>query len=381
MRRTLILLLLSVLIPSLLGACAPAAPSPTPTSAPTARPSPTAVPPSPIPPPPIPVTDALGRSLTFPTPPQRIAVAGKGTIMIVDALYLFPEGPQRLAAVGTTAQGGDFLPIVDPDAAAKQTLGAEAGPEQIAAARPDLVILKSYLAEKLGAPVEALNIPVFYVSLETPEQYLTEIRAIGQLLGNPARAEEVVRFYQERMERVSGPVSSLPDDRKPLVLLLQHSVKGGETAYAVPPASWIQTILVQMAGGRPVWTDAPLGQGWTVVTLEQIAAWDPDQIYIVDYFDDPDRAVEKFAADPIARNLRAVQAGQVFAFPKDTYSWDQPDTRWILGLLWLARHVHPDLFADIDIGREFAEFYRTLYRLDEGTIEGKLRPLLQGTLP
>ena len=326
------------------------------------------------------VTDALGREVTLAAPPQRIVVAGKATIMIVDALYLFPEGPQRLAAVGTTAQGGDFLPIVDPNAAAKATLGAEAGPEQIAAAGPDLVILKSYLREKLGAPVEALGIPVFYVSLETPEQYFTELRALGQVLGNEARAEEVVAFYRERTERVQKRVADIPDDGKPRVLVLQHSAKGGETAYAVPPAAWMQTLLVQMAGGRPVWLDVQ-GSGWTVVTLEQMAAWDPDQVYVVDYFGDPVQAVEGLRADPVARNLRAVQAGQVFAFPKDTYSWDQPDTRWILGLQWLASHIHPDRFADLDILQEFTTFYRTLYRLDDSAIEGQLRPLLRGSLP
>lgn len=381
MKRALTVPLSLFLITIILGACVSPKPSPAPTATPTLLPSPIAAPPSPTPSPPIKVTDALGRLLTFSTPPQRIAVAGKGTIMIVDALYLFPEGPERLVAVGTTAQGGDFLPIVDPNAAAKQTLGSEAGPEQIAAARPDLVILKSYLAEKLGKPIEALGIPVFYVSLETPEQYLSEIRAIGQLLGNPERAEQVVEFYTGRMELVIKPVKGLSDDQKPTVLLLQHSARGGETAYSVPPASWMQTMLVQMAGGRPVWMDAPLGQGWTVVTLEQIAAWDPDQIYIVDYFDDPAKAVEALRADPIAANLKAVRSGQVFAFPKDMYSWDQPDTRWILGLLWLATHIQPTLFSSLDIQQEFTAFYRMLYRLDEGTIEGKLRPLLQGTLP
>ncbi|MCS7178512.1 MAG: ABC transporter substrate-binding protein [Anaerolineae bacterium] len=329
---------------------------------------------------PLVVTDALGREVTLAALPQRLVVAGKATIMIVDALYLFPEGPQRLAAVGSTGQGGDFLPIVDPNAAAKATLSAEAGPEQIAAAGPDLVILKSYLREKLGAPVEALGIPVFYVSLETPEQYLTELRALGQILGNPARAEEVIAFYQERMERVRGRVAEIPDDRKPRVLVLQHSVKGGETAYSLPPAAWMQTRLVGMAGGHPVWLEVQ-GSGWTVVTLEQIAAWDPDQVYVIDYFGDPTQAVEKFQADPVARNLRAMQSGQVFAFPKDTYSWDQPDTRWILGLQWLAAHIHPDLFADLDIFQEFTTFYRTLYRLDDAAIEGQLRPLLKGSLP
>ncbi len=330
---------------------------------------------------PLSIRDALGRDVALPALPQRIVVAGKATVLIVDALYLFPEGSERLAAVGSTGQGGDFLPIVDPNAAAKATLGTDAGPEQIAAARPDLVILKSYLAEKLGKPVEALGIPVFYVSLETPEQYFTEIRAIGRILGNEARAEEVLAFYRERMDRVQKALEGLPEDQRPRVLILQRSAKGGETAYSVPPASWMQTLLVQMAGGRPVWLDVPAGQGWTVVTLEQIAAWDPEKIFIIDYFGDPEQAVAAFQEDPVARNLRAVRLGGVFAFPKDTYSWDQPDPRWILGLMWLATRLHPDRLAGTDILAEFSAFYRTLYRLDEATIEGKLKPLLRGSLP
>lgn len=356
MKRTLVIFLTLLL----LGACARAVSSPTPSS--------------------LTVTDALGREVTLAAPPQRIVVAGKATIMIVDALYLFPEGPQRLAAVGSTGQGGDFLPIVDPNAAAKATLGSEAGPEQIAAAQPDLVILKGYLREKLGAPIEALGIPVFYVSLETPEQYFAELRALGGLLGNPKRAEEIIAFYQERVDRVQTRVADIPDDRKPRVLVLQHSAKGGETAYSVPPAAWMQTRLVQMAGGRPVWLDVQ-GSGWAVVTLEQIAAWNPDQVYVIDYFGDPVQAVEKLRTDPVAQSLKAVQVGQVFAFPKDIYSWDQPDARWILGFQWLASHIHPDRFTDLDILQEFATFYRTLYRLDDAAIEGQLRPSLRGSLP
>lgn len=372
MRQGLRLLLLLALT---LSACGPAVPS-----------APTAVPPTPSSPPPgevrpLTITDALGRTLTFETLPRRIVVAGKATIMIVDALYLFPQAAERVAAVALTGQGGDFFPILDPNAAAKAVLGGQAGPEQIAAVQPDLVILKSYLAEKLGAPVQALNIPVFYVSLETPDQYLTEIQALGQILGDPARAQQVVEFYRQGMARVQKGVADLSDDQKPSVLLLQHSTKGGETAYYVPPREWIQTRLVEIAGGKPVWLDVQLGSGWTVVTLEQIAAWNPAQIVIVDYFGDPDQAVAAFRADPIVQSLKAVQDNQVLAFPKDTYSWDQPDTRWILGLTWLAAHIHPDRFADVEIMSEFYAFYQALYGLERATVDGKLMPLLRGTLP
>jgi iron complex transport system substrate-binding protein len=64
--------------------------------------------------------------------------------------------------------------------------------------------------------------------------------------------------------------------------MLQYSEKGGEIAFKVPPAEWIQTGIVEMAGGKPVWTDT-LTDGWTIVTLEQIAAWNPDVILVADY--------------------------------------------------------------------------------------------------
>lgn len=379
MKRTFLLLILLTL---LLAACAPAA-TPEATSPPTSDSgsSDSSEPSSSRTVGPVTVTDALGRELTFETPPSRIAIAGSGTFMIADAAYLFPQAAESIAAIQMRAQNANFVSILDPNYPAKNTLDMEAGPEQIAAVQPDLVILKSTAAEKLGAPIEDLDIPIFYVNLETPQQYLSEIKALGQIFGDEARAAEVANFYQERMDKVKAGVENLSDDQKPSVLVMQSSVKGGETAYEVPPREWIQTLLVEMAGGQPIWLDAQLGGGWTVVTLEQIAAWNPDQIYIIDYFDDPSKSAEAFSNDPIAQNLTAVQNGQVFGVPKDAFSWGQPDTRWILALTWLAKHIQPEQFADLDILQEFNSFYQTLYGLDQATIDSQIKPLLQGTLP
>ena len=65
--------------------------------------------------------------------------------------------------------------------------------------------------------------------------------------------------------------------------MLYYNDKDGNVAFNVPPASWMQTRMVEMAGGDPVWTEANLGGGWTQVSLEQIAAWDADQIFIIAY--------------------------------------------------------------------------------------------------
>lgn len=325
---------------------------------------------------PLAIEDALGRIVTLPALPQRIVITGKGLFMIADAAYLFPSAAWRIVGLGDAGQGtSNFLRLIDPDYAAKQVLGREAGAEQIAALRPDLVLMKSYLAEGVGAPIEALGIPVIYIDFETPEQYLRDLAILGAVFGDEARAAEVAAFYQGRMQEIAATVKDAP---RPRVLLLYYSEKDGLVSFNVPPVNWMQTRMVEMAGGEPVWVNASLGRGWTQVTLEQIAAWDADQIFIVSYFRPATEVVDALKVDPNWQGIRAVKEGNLHPFAADLYSWDQPDPRWILGLTWLAGKLHPSLFPSLDIVAEARTFYKNLYGLDEGCFAEKILPTFQG---
>jgi iron complex transport system substrate-binding protein len=326
------------------------------------------------------ITDALGRSVTLPAVPQRIVITGKALFMIADAAYLFPEAADRIVGLGDSGQGtSNFISLIDPDYAGKTILQDTAGAEQIAALQPDLVILKSYLAETTGAAIEVLSIPVIYVDFETPEQYSRDIAIFGQVFQNEPRAAEVAAYYASRLEQVRQAVSRV--DVPPHVLLLYYSETGGNAAFNVPPMDWMQTLIVERAGGDPVWEDANPGRGWAQVTLEQIAAWDADEIFIISYLSNSSGVVAGLQADPNWQAMRAAQQGQLHAFPADLYSWDQPDTRWILGLTWLAGRLHPALFPDLDIVAETRGFYATLYGLDAAFFDGNILPTFRGDLP
>jgi iron complex transport system substrate-binding protein len=175
--------------------------------------------------------------------------------------------------------------------------------------------------------------------------------------------------------------AGLSDDQKPTVAMLQYSDKGSEVAFSVPPAAWIQTMMVDLAGGKPVWTEASDKGGWKVVNLEQIAAWNPDQIYIIAYNGNAKDIVAKLKTDSKWAALKAVKNNQIFGFAGDFYSWDQPDTRWGLGLLWLATKLHPDQTKDIDILQEVNRFYTDLYGLKAEDIQAKVTPVLVGDIP
>ncbi len=329
---------------------------------------------------PIEITDSTGHTATLDGIPDRIAIAGKATVMVQDTIYLFEDALVKVTALENRNQSAfSFLPVIDPNLNDKDLFEINVGPEQIAAVHPDLILLKSFMAEKLGEPLEQLSLPVVYLDLETPEAFYQDISTLGQVFGQPDRADEIISYYQERVSLVETLVSDV--ETAPSVLILQHSDQGGEVAFKVPPISWMQTRLVEMAGGSPVWKGMEAGGGWTVVNLEQIAAWNADQIFLIDYAGNASAVKAELMNNQIWSDFTAVQNDQLYAFAFDFYSWDQPDTRWILGLEWLATKIHPESTGDIDILEEVNTFYSFLYGMDQDTIDSEILPRLTGDLP
>jgi len=325
------------------------------------------------------VHDSLGRTVTFASPPRRITVAGKSTLPLLEAMYLFPEARERVIGLVTGRQKPEvFLQFVDPALDGKSRLEVEAGPEQIAALTPDAVVLRSAMAEKLGQPLEGLGIPVVYLDMETPQQFERGVEMLGQLFGNEARADEIGAYYASRLELVASGLQGLASPDRPRILILQYTPRGGDVALEVPPASYLQTTMAELAGAVPVWKPDVSGGGWQVVNLEQILVWNPDQIYVISYDTDAAQVAAQLRADATWSGLQAVQDGHLFGFAGDIFSWDQPDPRWVLGQLWLARRVHPARFANIDMLDEVRAFFGEMYGMDRAAVDEHILPTLRG---
>ena len=327
------------------------------------------------------VTDGTGREVEIPAYPERIVVAGNASLMVADGLYLFESAPDRIVGIARISQArGNFLPEIDPHYAEKAVFERNVGPEQIAALRPDLVILKSFMKGPLGDGVERLGIPVVYVDLETPEQYQRDLTLFGEILQETGRAELLTRYYRDVVDAVSTRIASIAETDRPETLFIYATTTGGDVAFNVPPVSWIQTTLVELAGGDPLWRDANLGGGWLTVGFEQIAAWNPEKIFLVAYRGNPDEIRAGLLTQDRWQALRAVANNELHVFPVDFYSWDQPDTRWAIGLQWLATKMHPELFTDIDIRQVVYRFFETAYGMDTQAIDSIILEPLWGDL-
>ena len=294
------------------------------------------------------------------TPPDRIAAVGPAAFLLVDALYLFPAATNRLVAFSDDIQFGSsdsFAAFFDPALPAKTRLGSPAGPEQTAAAKPQVVLLKSS-ASRLGAAYEALGIPVLYLDLESPEAYDRDLAALGDLLGDPATAGRWRAYYASIRRRAADfAAAASAAAPPPRVLLLQISPRGN--AAKIPAAGWMQTRLVEMAGGIPVWKEAARTGGWQPVNPEQIAAWNPDVLLLVSYSPFPPDALAALLATSPWNSLDAVRNSRTALFPADFHSWDLPDVRWGLGLLWTANQLWPAA-PPFDLEAETLRFYEAL---------------------
>jgi iron complex transport system substrate-binding protein len=315
-------------------------------------------------------------------PSLRVITCGKAHFLVLDALYMFPEAAESVVAFGNSSQvGGNFVALLDPEAQQRALLAPDPGVEEILAHRPDHVVLKSYLKGGLGRQLEDLDVSVLYVDLENPGQFHRDIAAIGELFANPERAEALNSFFAQNLLEVQRLSRAIPESEKPDTLFLYYSTRSATASFNVPPRQWLQTSLVQWAGGKPVWFAAAAGSGWQKVGFEQIAAWNPDYILLVSYHAPVDEVKAALLSDPKWLQLEAVRRGNLLAFPADYLSWDQPDPRWILGLYWLAGKLHPQTVTSAQVEKKVTEFYSFVYGLPEERIEEVILPMIQGDYP
>jgi iron complex transport system substrate-binding protein len=300
--------------------------------------------------------------------PSRIVMGGRAVLMVGNIVYAFPEARSRVIAIAGTDQGlGTFLETWVPNFKQIQSFDRNAGVEAYASFRPDLVILKDSLKTGIGAQLEQLGIKTAYLNLESPEAFYTDLMLLGRLFYSGSRAFELIMYYNNITNKAA---SAAAGKTKPKVLLLQQTRDGFE----VPPDSWMQTRLVEMAGGLAVWKNN--SGGWLRINAEQIAAWNPDVLIIVSYREHSSRAAAAILSDPRFASLNAVKNRKVAGFPQDFSSWDQSDTRWGMGLLWLSNLLYPN--PGYSAESEARIFYKLFYGFTDAQINSEIIPRIHG---
>ncbi len=214
----------------------------------------------------------------IPTTTEILVAAGLGERVVGRTEWC--EWPPAAATIPSV--GGAFPPNV----------------EAVAARRPDLVLLyRTAATGPAAAQLEALGIPVAELRTDRVTDIARVARLLGVLTASEGAAEAVVRGLERDLAHASARP---PGRRGPArnVLILAWP----DPAIALGAGAFMSELL-ELAGGRNAFGD--VSSPSARVSLESIAARDPDIVFLAD------SGAAAVLARPEWRTVRAVRAGHV----------------------------------------------------------------------
>lgn len=299
-----------IVLTLLLGACAPAAP--TPTAAPA-----------------ISVKDGLGRDVQLTAPAKKI-------------ISLAPSNTEILFALNAGSQviGRDEFSDTPVEAKKITSVGGNMGKynlEEIARLQPDLVLASSLNTPEQIKALENLKLTVYVLTNPSDLTGIyTNLESIGKIVGREAEAKTLNSALKARVKAVEEAVAKTTS--KPKVF---YELDGSEPAkpWTAGAGTFID-MLIKQAGGVNA---AGAVKDYAQISQEVLLVENPDLILLGD-------AAYGITAEQVkARagwgSIKAVKEGKIIAFDDNLVS--RPGPRLVDGLVELAKLIHPEIAASL----------------------------------
>lgn len=332
---------------------------------------------------PIEITDVTGRTVTLKKPAERVVLqwSGAGGPFFTISALMGKNTPKVIAGMDTSLQDyrADMwkhfttempelakIPVVG-------TIGDKTfNAEQVVALNPDVIFipvdLKDQYESDAKAKMDAAGIQTIYIDYhaEKLESHQKSIEAIGKALGKEERAEEINKFYTDRVTRVLDRVSKI-NKPKPTVYL-EVGMNGSEEFGNSFSSNYSWGALATMAGADVITKDVI--KKTSPINPEFILEKNPDIIMIMGSYwpkkptsmrlgfeatEDSSQALLKaFTTERQGwSELKAVENKQVYSahhgLPREVFD--------AAVFEYLAKTFYPEEFKDVDPEATLKEFY------------------------
>lgn len=272
------------------------------------------------------VTDSAGRTLKLMTAPARIVSLAPSSTEIVCAV----GACDKLVGID---QFSDYPPQVKN--VAKLNDGFNPNYEQIVAAKPDLVLVAGITSPDVIKKLDELKLPVLVIGAEqtTFDTIASEIKMVGNAVGNADQADAVVQTMQTRIAAVQAKTAQAKT--KPRVFWELDATDPAKP-FTPGPGSFIDEIIAR-AGGENIAHNA--SSPYPQLNAEEIIKQNPEVILLSDaaYGVAPESVGKRPGWDVV----EAVQRNRVF--PIDDNLVSRPGPRVADGLEAAAKLIHPEL--------------------------------------
>ena len=320
------------------------------------------------------LVDDRGVEVTFPKNPQRIVIS---SILPLTSVYcLYRGGVQNLVGIPAAAMSAarhSYLAKVYPDILKLEcdfAKGGKVNVEEVMKLQPDVVFYRANevaegdMYRKAGLPAVAFSTSKHGV--DTIATFAGWIERLDQIFGGGGQTSGIVGYGREPLEKLRIRTASLKPEQRPRAIVFS-GFRDGQLAAA--GGTIFAEFYINEGGGVNV---ASALNGSKTVNLEQLYAWDPEVIFINNFCP---YVPEDFYNNAIKgydwSSVSAVKNKRVHKFPLGMYRWYPPAGDAPLSLLWAAKCLQPELFADVDMAQAMKDYYRRFYgyELTDGDVE------------
>ncbi|MBV7274109.1 radical SAM protein [Clostridium sp. PL3] len=192
-----------------------------------------------------------------------------------------------------------------------------------------------------------------HVNIQNLNTYIESIRNFGKVINYENEAEELANYLEEKLSLIQKGLTSVKD--KPRVYYAM-----GKALFCIK-GERMENQLVEAAGGISVSKELDCsGRPGMKISVEQLNKLNPDVIFISAFISN---SVEDFYDECIKAEIDvgAVRNKKIYAHLAP--GWDFGSPRWILGLMYIANVLHPDIY-NFDVVKEAKEFYEKFYKIE-----------------
>ncbi len=185
-------------------------------------------------------------------------------------------------------------------------------------------------------------------------------KLISAVLGKESDADEIVKYGNDVEAMVKERVAEIPESERTSAVMLNNYANNDITVGGGTFAKyWLETI----GAINPI-TD--IGTPTAQINLEQLYEWNPEVIFL--------NSFSAYTAGDIINStagegqdfsgIKAIQDKRVYKMPLGMYYWFPPCSDSPLALLWLAKTLYPESFADIDMDATIKDYYKNFYGIE-----------------
>lgn len=326
---------------------------------------------------PITVTDVLGRTVELPQQPERILLGFyfEDTFAVGGAdVYDRVVGISRDAWEGwRNLQWQAYVEAVPSIAGIADVGEVDAGTFSLEAAiatQPDVAIFAAWQHGVLGdavARMEEAGIPVVILdyNAQEVEKHVASTLALGAILGEEERAQELADFYSGTYEDTIARVAK--SDAKPRVYVELGRKGAEETDNSYAGTMWGK--LIDSAGGENI-ANGQI-ERWGALSPEYVLAQNPEVVFLAGSgWLSRDKAVilgpnveaalthermAPYAGRPGWDQLEAVKNGEMHGL----YHGGARTLYDVAFFQYIAKQLHPEQFEDVDPQATLDNFFAT----------------------